>query len=140
MIRGSCLCGGVTYSITGKVSDIVHCHCIKCRKAHGSAFSSVASISLDNFSLKGEVNLKSFESSKGKHRFFCSTCGTQIYAKRDDKQNIILRLGSLDTNFPGEERAHTWISEGAEWYDLNKELTQYDEGFPKTQANNKLRR
>ena len=41
MIIGSCLCGSVEYEISG---DIVHCHCETCRKAHGAAFSSVASV------------------------------------------------------------------------------------------------
>jgi len=132
MISGSCLCGKVTYSVSGRVSDIVHCHCIKCRKAHGSAFSSVASVPAAHFKLMGESNPKYYESSPGKYRFFCSECGTQIYAKRTDTNFVVLRLGSLDTDFPGKERAHTWVSEGASWYDPNKELPQYDEGFPKT--------
>ena len=47
MITGSCLCGEVTYEISGKVGDIVHCHCQTCRKAHGAAFSSVAAVDDD---------------------------------------------------------------------------------------------
>ncbi|WP_438269777.1 GFA family protein [Neptunomonas phycophila] len=38
MITGSCLCGKVSYEISGEVGDIVHCHCVTCRKAHGAAF------------------------------------------------------------------------------------------------------
>ncbi|WP_438269521.1 GFA family protein [Neptunomonas phycophila] len=38
MITGSCLCGNVSYEISGEVGDIVHCHCVTCRKAHGAAF------------------------------------------------------------------------------------------------------
>ena len=129
MIAGSCLCGVVTYEVTDSIGDIVHCHCVTCRKAHGNAFSSVASVPIGSFQLEGSSNLSHFESSPGKNRYFCKTCGTQIYAKRDDKQNIILRLGSLDTDIPSKELAHTWVSESAEWYDLNAELPHYDEEF-----------
>ena len=132
MIKGSCLCGQVTYSVNGKISDIVHCHCVTCRKAHGSAFSSVASVPSSDFQISGSSHLNSYESSPGKHRFFCKTCGTQVYAKRDEKENVILRLGSLDTDIPSEELAHTWLSERAEWYDLKAELPHYAEGIPKT--------
>lgn len=83
------------------------------------------------FELQGRDNLTSYESSVGKRRFFCKTCGTQVYAKRANKNNVILRLGSLDTNLPGKELAHTWVSEKAQWYDLQSELPHYDEGIPR---------
>ena len=28
---GRCLCGGVRYKITGKLRDVVECHCAMCR-------------------------------------------------------------------------------------------------------------
>ncbi len=32
MIKGSCMCGEVTYAIHGKVGEITHCHCTTCQK------------------------------------------------------------------------------------------------------------
>ena len=40
MLRGSCLCGGVRYEITGPLSGALNCHCSMCRKAQGAAFRS----------------------------------------------------------------------------------------------------
>ncbi|WP_084784133.1 GFA family protein [Marinobacterium aestuarii] len=125
MITGSCLCGNVKYEISGKVGDIVHCHCVTCRKAHGSAFSSVAAVNEAEFKLIGSKNLKSFESSKGKKRYFCSNCGTQIYAKRDNAQYIILRLGSLDDDPMSSEKNHIWVSQKASWYSITNNLPAY---------------
>jgi len=68
MISGSCLCGKVRYEISGQVGDIVHCHCQTCRKAHGSAFSSVAAVDDNAFTLIGRDSLSCFESSPGKKR------------------------------------------------------------------------
>ncbi|AZZ92698.1 GFA family protein [Hahella sp. KA22] len=127
MISGSCLCGRVKYDITGKVGDIIHCHCRTCRKAHGAAFSSVARVDDNDFNLQGGEHLNSFESSPGKSRFFCSCCGTQVYAKRENTPFIILRLGSLDNDPQSQERSHIWVSNKASWYDINKELPVYDE-------------
>ncbi|PWQ93544.1 GFA family protein [Leucothrix arctica] len=127
MITGSCLCSQVSYEISGKVGDVIHCHCQTCRKAHGAAFSSVASVPDDAFTLKGEENLKSFESSKGKHRYFCSNCGTQIYAKREATSHIILRLGSLDNADGLVEKSHIWVSDKASWYQINNNLPEYQE-------------
>ena len=125
MIGGSCLCGKVKYEIAGKVGDIVHCHCKTCRKAHGAAFSSVAAVNDGDFALSGSENLRSFESSPGKFRYFCPHCGTQIYAKRTNTQHIILRLGSLDDDPGSSEKSHIWVSEKAGWYTIGNELPEY---------------
>lgn len=126
-VKGSCLCGKVTYVITGHVGDIVHCHCETCRKAHGAAFSSVAAVNDEDFHLAGTESLNSFESSTGKKRYFCSHCGTQVYAKRDNQKHIILRLGSLDDNPNAEEKSHIWVSQKAPWYRINKPLPECEE-------------
>ena len=96
MVSGSCLCGNVKYEISGNIGDIVHCHCKTRRKAHGSAFSSVAGVKDIDFNLAADVTLGCYESSPGKNRYFCPTCATQIYAKKDGTEHIVLRLGSLD--------------------------------------------
>jgi len=127
MVTGSCLCGKVKYEIIGKVGDIVHCHCKTCRKAHGAAFSSVAAVSDSDFKLSGEHMLSSFESSTGKNRYFCSNCGTQVYAKRENTQHVILRLGSLDVDPSSHEKAHIWVSQKASWYSINQSLPQFSE-------------
>jgi hypothetical protein len=124
---GSCLCGKITYKITGKIGAISHCHCNTCRKAHGAAFSSVASVKDSDFAVSGIALLKSFESSTGKKRYFCSHCGTQIYAKRDNTQHVILRLGSLDTAPITTENNHIWVSEKAHWYTINSNLPEHSE-------------
>lgn len=127
MIRGSCLCGKVKYEISGQPGAIVHCHCQTCRKAHGAAFSSVSAVQDTDFHLLGDAMLKSFESSPGKHRFFCFECGTQIYAKRDNTQHIILRLGSLDDDPQVAEEKHIWVSQQASWYAIQNNLPEHDE-------------
>ncbi|MBV1915595.1 MAG: GFA family protein [Pseudomonadales bacterium] len=126
MKKGSCLCGNTKYQITGPIGDIVHCHCETCRKAHGSAFSSVAAVNDADFQLESEL-LTAFESSPGKFRFFCSGCGTQIYAKRDGTAHIILRLGSLDDHPQVDEKNHIWVSQKASWYSINKNLPEFPE-------------
>ena len=40
---------------------------------------------------------------------------------------VILRLGSLDTYLPGKEFAHTWMSERADWFDLDADLARHEE-------------
>jgi hypothetical protein len=44
MHTGSCLCGAVKYRIDTPIREVSHCHCSMCRKAHGAAFASYASV------------------------------------------------------------------------------------------------
>lgn len=128
VVLGS-LCGSATYRVSGGMSDIVHCHCGTCRKAHGSAFSSVASVPLSNFTLTHTAPLGRYESSPGKVRYFCSHCGTQLYAQRDGQAVIILRLGSIDSELSSREHAHIGLSDKAAWYDLRSNLKECQDGL-----------
>lgn len=127
MNSGSCLCGKIEYEIPGQIGDTIHCHCKTCRKAHGSAFSSVAAVKDIDFRLSGKDLLNSYESSPGKLRYFCSCCGSQIYAKRKGTEHIILRLGTLDTDPKSEEISHIWVSQKASWYSITNDLPEYSE-------------
>lgn len=120
MIKGSCLCAQVTYTIDGRLGPITHCHCRTCRKAHAAAFSSVAAVKADDFNITtGKELLKAFESSPGKQRYFCSNCGSHIYAHRRGQAHYVLRLGTLDEDPGVRPKEHIWLSEKAPWYDID---------------------
>ena len=129
MLEGSCLCGAVAYEVDAELGAIVHCHCRTCRKAHGSAFSSVARVPREAFRFtRGEDMLRSFESSPGKVRRFCSRCGSQIVAARAETPHILLRLGCLDTAVTTKPRAHIWRSDAASWYDPKDQIAELPNG------------
>jgi hypothetical protein len=130
MLTGSCLCGGVAYEVDAPATPIIHCHCVTCRKAHGSAFSSVMSVPRERFRwTRGENLLSSFESSPGKFRRFCSRCGSQIFAERVALPVVMLRLGCLDTAIAGRALAHIWRSDGASWFDPKDEVPEMPKGY-----------
>ena len=123
MLTGSCLCQQVRYQIDANIDEIVHCHCTTCRKAHGAAFSSVAKVMDKDWQITaGEALLTSFESSAGKFRYFCSCCGSQIYAKRNYSAHLILRMGTLDSDIEVLKQSHIWLEQQASWYEVNHQL------------------
>jgi len=131
MLSGSCLCGGVAYEVDAGPGPIAHCHCKTCRKAHGSAFSTVTNVPREKFHwTRGESLLKGFESSPGKTRYFCSHCGSQIVAERPGTGTILLRIGCLDTPIAERPRVHIWRSEAAPWFDPKDQLPEWQEGAP----------
>ncbi|GAC1607732.1 MAG: GFA family protein [Aquirhabdus sp.] len=98
MYTGSCLCGGVKFSINAELAPIQICHCSQCRKAQGSAFATNTPVSTSDFELKSGADLLTeYESSPGKRRLFCRQCGSPIYSSRDSLPNVIrIRAGLLD--------------------------------------------
>ena len=130
MLSGSCLCGRVAYQADATIDGVIHCHCQSCRKAHGSALSSIAAVPRDSFRwTKGESALKAFESSPGKRRWFCSECGSQIIAERVGHANVMLRLGCLDTPIEVKRQWHIWRSDAASWFDPKTRLPELPEGI-----------
>ena len=127
MTTGSCLCGNVPYEFSVPVRGIIHCHCATCCKAHVSAFSSVAWVATADFKLGGAEHLGSFESSHGKHRHFCSNFGTRVYAQREGKRHVIMRLGSLDTPLDANDFAHNWMPHSVDSFNLDGDLPRYSE-------------
>ena len=45
MLKGSCLCKAVTYTLDEELSELVFCHCSICRKATASAYTVNAKVS-----------------------------------------------------------------------------------------------
>ena len=132
MHKGSCLCGSVRYEIAGELGEFGYCHCRSCRKASGSAHAANAPVERARFHLvSGGATLREYESSPGKLRAFCSACGSPIYAYLTASADVLrIRLGSLDTPFTGEPRAHTWVSDKAQWEPIDDGLPQFPQWAP----------
>jgi len=133
MITGSCHCGVVKYEVHGRLLMFAYCHCPDCRKYTGSAFSSVLATEFEGFKIvSGEDCLVEYQSSPGKHRFFCGTCGCSIYLRAEHRPGMIfVRAGSLDDDPHMKPQAHFWTSVKAPWHDITDSLPQHPEGLPK---------
>lgn len=132
MLGGSCYCGAVQYEIHGRLLMFANCHCPDCRKFTGSAFSSVLVTESDGFKIiSGEENLIPYQSSPGKHRCFCKTCGCHIFSRADHRPGMIfVRAGSLDDDPHMKPQCHIWVNHKAPWHEICDSIRQYPEGLP----------
>ncbi len=131
-MKGCCLCGKIRYEISGKILGINYCHCKECQKASGTAFATSAAINTDEFRIiSGKDYLKSFQSSKDKHRYFCSQCGSPIYSHRNAASKLYIRLGTLDNDPVKRPEVHIYTKEKACWYEIRDGIPQLekDEGL-----------
>ncbi|MGR3958289.1 aldehyde-activating protein [Vibrio lentus] len=124
MYKGSCLCGSIQFELDGGVTDIIHCHCSLCRKASGSAYATNGFINAEDIKLTDKNSTLTFyESSEGKRKYFCKTCGSPIYSSNSQSpKRLRLRLGILDTEISERPISHNFVTSKANWDDLDAEL------------------
>ncbi len=127
MYRGSCLCRAVTYEASELLTPYVYCHCQSCRKSSGSAFAANVAAPIEGFKiLQGEELLSVFESSPGKDRYFCKTCGSPLFTKVGENPSVVrIRLGSLDSSFSEKRAAHIFAEEKCHWYEMADSAPQF---------------
>lgn len=132
MYHGSCLCGGVKIRVSGKITDIIHCHCSLCRKSSGTAFATNGFVSSDEFSIiEGQEYLSHFELRPGKKRHFCSRCASPVYSSNaQDSSRIRLRLGILDCDIMERPISHNFVTSRANWDSLDVVLPHYEKHEP----------
>lgn len=126
MHTGCCLCGAVEYEIIGELDTTYYCHCSRCRKTSGSAFTANAVVTREKFTVIGGAELlKSFVTSEGISRTFCSNCGSHLFVSQGDQMR--LRLGTLDSPLYKPLRMHIFTSSKADWFEILDDLPRYEE-------------
>ena len=127
MHTGSCLCGAVRFQISGDLAPIQLCHCADCRKAQGSAFgANIPTAAADLRFVSGEAALRAYESSPGKERVFCATCGSPILSRLTATPGTVrLRAGTLDAPTGARLGFHFHTASKADWWEIA------DDGLPR---------
>ncbi len=130
-MKGSCLCGVVSYEVDQFEGPIGHCHCRTCRKAHAAAFASTARVARGHFRwLNGQESLRSFESSPGKLRHFCANCGSHLVAEWVEQPRVIVRAATLDEDPGIRPAAHIWTSHDVAWLNYGDGIAAFPEAPP----------
>jgi len=132
MYRGSCLCQAVQLEVHGPISDIIHCHCSKCRKSSGTAYATNGFVkSADIRIISGVDAVRFHEMSPGRRRHFCGTCASPLYSSNaNDPDRLRLRLGILDSDIVERPISHNFVSSRACWDDLDACLPRHDAHEP----------
>lgn len=77
--KGSCMCGSVEFSFTGRPRFVKECVCESCRIAHGASAVGWVGVTSSQFNLdRGESLVRWYRSSAESERGFCPDCGTRI--------------------------------------------------------------
>jgi hypothetical protein len=130
MHTGQCLCGGVRFEIDGELAPIEICYCKQCQRAQGTALATNIPVALSAFRLiAGEELIRSYESSPGKSRCFCSVCGSPLYSKRESLPDVLrIRAGLIDGVLATRPVAHFHTNSKPNWWQIRDDLPQRAEG------------
>ena len=129
-ITGPCLCEAVGYEISGRLLDAGNCHCSMCRKAHGAAFATYASLQPESFRWTcGEEIVRHYDSSPSMGRMFCGVCGSTLAATEKGRIDSIT-LGTVEGDPDIRPRSHIFVGSKAVWHEISDSLARFEEWPP----------
>jgi hypothetical protein len=118
LLRGSCLCGSVTYAIRGPFSKFAHCHCTRCRKATGAAHASNIYLNPEQLTwISGEDVVARFDlpSAASFARWFCRNCGGPVPRVSRSGRTVVVPAGTLDDHPNKKPKARIFCGSEAAW-------------------------
>ena len=125
---GKCLCGTVSFQLTGDVPNLYQCHCSMCRKVTGSASNTATFVDPQQFKwLSGENYINSFVKDTGYRSDFFCTCGSPVPNKLRDTELYWVPAGLLEDSEGSEVVIHLHSGSKARWDRIDSCAQQYAE-------------
>lgn len=116
--KGSCICGSISYEITGELRAFPHCHCRRCRKATGTGHASNVILKPHTARfIKGEELVHTYKVPDAE-RFrtaFCANCGSPMPKWLPDMSLAVIPAGSLDSHPALNPSGRIFYDSKADW-------------------------
>ncbi len=123
--KGSCLCGGITYEISGEMADVTTCHCTQCRKQTGHHY---AASRFHNDALKlddAQGLLKWYRASDNARRGFCSNCGSALFWQGEGKDYSSVMVGTIDGATGLKLGKQIFTADKGDYYELDHNVPAF---------------
>jgi len=124
MIEASCLCGAVRWQLE-EVEWMAHCHCSRCRKAHGSAFATYVASPAASFRCSGTESVGRYEAAGGIPRCFCKTCGSVVPSAAVGA-SVYSPAGNLLADPEVRPSLHMFVGSKAPWFEIADAVQQVE--------------
>jgi hypothetical protein len=129
LLRGSCLCGQVTYQVPDNFEYSFYCHCSNCRRATGAAAKPFAAIKSGSLTFTSGGDRIMRYGGGVNHDAHCDKCGSLLYSLVRDGAYLHVTLGTLIDPPSIRPTAHIFVGSKASWDVICDGLPQFDE-FP----------
>jgi len=127
-VEGRCECGAVRFRVHAPAEELYHCHCMRCRRLHGTMFATYAFVPPENVVIeKGADNLQSYRSPNAEWRF-CRTCGCHLFAERPGAMWYMPATldDGANPGHPAATEKHIFVESKLPWERIGDGLPQYD--------------
>ncbi len=130
---GSCLCGDVTYEISGDPMIAAHCCCTDCQKSSGADHITLAFYSDDQVKMSGALAEFAVIADSGNTltRCFCPKCGSRICGRNSAHEGRIgIHVGTMDNPQNIKPSVAVFTRGRREWDVLSGDLTTFEASPP----------
>jgi hypothetical protein len=126
-LTGGCPCGRVRFEISEPLIAALYCHCKRCQRRTGTAFSVSALTVPGSFRIsEGEDSVRTWDPGDGGWtKSFCSECGGHLFTTSPDGEARSVRMGALDHDPGVRPAAHQFTDYAASWEPIP------DDGLPR---------
>ena len=125
---GGCNCGAVRYEITRPILTAYICHCHRCQKRTGSAFSMAVVVPADGFRLTQGEPLRTERLLDGGARnlsWVCPACHSRTHTQREGRARVRVRAGTLDDTSGIRPVAQLFTADAQPWALVRDDILSY---------------
>lgn len=122
-LHGSCGCGSVTFTVKGKVNDVVWCHCSKCLRFHGAP-GAYATAPRGAIVFERRDGLSWWDASPTVQRGFCRQCGSSLFFSDSNEATLAICAGAFASPTGLESSSHIFVGSKPDWYQIKDGLPQ----------------
>ena len=122
-LHGSCLCGGIRFTLPRPGGPVTACHCRQCRKLSGH-YS--ASFDTDEAALAwvSRDTEGTYRTPGGGLRGFCTGCGASVWFRAADGA-FSVEAGAIDGPTGLRLAEHIFVADKGDYYDIAGGLPQH---------------
>lgn len=126
---GECLCGRISFQVTGSLRDLYQCHCSLCRKVTGAAANAATFVPGDQFRwLSGADGIRTFQKPSGYRSDFCGECGSPVPNPLRETGLVWIPAGLLEGVSETRVKVHLHMNSSAKWERDSEHCVRLEEG------------
>jgi hypothetical protein len=132
-LKGHCGCEAVQFEISAPLEAAGYCHCTRCQRRTGGSSSASARMAPGSLEITaGEDLLRAWEPEGGFAKIFCSACGSALFGRAPDSDEIsLVRLGVIDGDPGIRLQGRQFVADAAVWEPIPDDgLPRFDGPFP----------
>ena len=125
MLKGSCCCGAIKFTISTHPAMMGTCYCTRCRKIGATTFVFVTRNAFELVSGAESIGTYKPEAPYKYNRCFCTKCGTSLGEVTSLDESFPVAANCFDDELQITNMFHEFVKEKPSWYAICDEAKQF---------------